>query len=150
MKNDELSCGDMLLDELIRDLLRHPDEKHLWDCIIGFQGYPFYTVSGLPFSYKLKTGRNGQPTKELWIDRREHSKSLAWSSVCLAFENVVKMQNGQDFAEKRPLIMRPKGMGDIRGVSYIYPIFYKFGLIRIPEKAECGRFQCDRFHKDFH
>lgn len=30
----------------------------------------------------------------------------------------------------------PEGIGDIRGVSYIYGIFYQFGLIDVPEKAK--------------
>lgn len=55
------------------------DEQHLWKCIVAFQGYRFKTTSGLPFSYKIKTGRNGELTKELWINRRESSKSLTWS-----------------------------------------------------------------------
>lgn len=55
-------------------------EENLWKCIVTFQEYPFYTASGLPFSYTLKTGCNGEYTKELFIDRRENSKSLSWSS----------------------------------------------------------------------
>ena len=51
-------------------------DGHLWDCIVAFQNYPFHTVSGLPFSYTLKKGRNGEYTKKLFIDRREKSKSL--------------------------------------------------------------------------
>ena len=31
---------------------------------------------------------------------------------------------------------RPKALGDIRGVSYIYGMFYRFGLIDITEKAK--------------
>ena len=73
--------------ELLTVLHENHDEQHLWDCIVAFEGYPFQTISGLPFSYQLKTGRNGELTKELWIDRRENSKSLAWSSVRLAFES---------------------------------------------------------------
>ena len=61
----------------INALNKEPDEKKLWNCIVAFQGYPFETVSGLPFSYTLKRGRNGELTKELWVDRRENSKSLA-------------------------------------------------------------------------
>ena len=72
--------------ELLTVLHENHDEQHLWDCIVAFEGYPFQTISGLPFTYQLKTGRNGELTKELWIDRRENSKSLAWSSVRLAFE----------------------------------------------------------------
>lgn len=32
-------------------------------------------------------------------------------------------------------IDRPKALGDIRGVSYIYGIFYRFGLIDVPDAA---------------
>lgn len=27
----------------------------------------------------------------------------------------------------------PKSLGDIRGVSYLYPIFYQIGLIEVPD-----------------
>ena len=102
------------------------DEQLLWQCVVAFQGYRFKTISGLPFSYKIKTGRNGELTKELWIDRREGSKSLTWSSVLLAFEKT----------EGKPLVERPKALGDIRGVSYIYGIFRRFGLIEVPAEMK--------------
>lgn len=102
------------------------DEQHLWKCVVAFQGYRFKTISGLPFSYKIKTGRNGELTKELWIDRREGSKSLTWSSVLLAFEKT----------EGKPLVKRPKALGDIRGVTYIFGMFYRFGLIDVPDEVK--------------
>ena len=77
--------------------------------------------------YKLKKGRGDEFTKELWIDRREDSKSLAWSSVMLAYHNIAKIGEVVD---------RPKALGDIRGVSYIYGMFYRFGLIDVPEKVK--------------
>ena len=45
----------------------------------------------------------------------------------LAFEN-----------SKRILgeVKKPKALGDIRGVSYVYPILWRFGLIRVPEAIE--------------
>ena len=101
------------------------DEQHLWKCIVAFQGYRFKTISGLPFSYKIKTGRNGEPTKELWIDRREGSKSLTWSSVLLALGNI-----------KGEVVDRPKALGDIRGVTYIFGMFYRFGLIDVPDEVK--------------
>ena len=110
----------------IADALVLNDEQHLWKCIVAFQGYRFKTIFGLPFSYKIKTGRNGELTKELWIDRRESSKSLTWSSVLLAFEKT----------EGKPLVERPKALGDIRGVAYIYGMFYRFGLIEVPVKQD--------------
>ena len=111
-------------------LKKNPCEETLWNCIVAFRGYEFKTISGLPFAYQLKKGRGNEFTKELWIDRRENSKSLAWSSVLLAFRTVVESEKGVFFAE------RPKALGDIRGVSYIYPLFYRFGLIRVPDKIK--------------
>ena len=64
-------------------LKRDPCEVNLWKCVVAFRGYKFKTLSGLPFTYTLKKGRGDEFTKELWIDRREDSKSLAWSSVLL-------------------------------------------------------------------
>ena len=58
-------------------LKKDPCEVNLWKCVVAFQGYKFKTMSGLPFTYKLKKGRGDEFTKELWIDRREDSKSLA-------------------------------------------------------------------------
>lgn len=75
----------------------------------------------------LKKGRGDEFTKELWIDRREDSKSLAWSSVMLAYHNIGKIGEVVD---------RPKALGDIRGVSYIYGLFYRFGLIDVPDKVK--------------
>ena len=127
-------------------------EEALWAAVIAFQGYKFRTYSGLVFSYSLKKGRcrgnaesgvakeqdeaykkdkackqGGVYTKELFIDRRENSKSLAWSSVLLAFHNIPSIGSAVD---------RPKALGDIRGVTYIFAMFYRFGLIDVPEKAK--------------
>ena len=108
-------------------LKKNPCEENLWKCVVAFQGYKFKTLSGLPFTYKLKKGGGDGFTKELWIDRREGSKSLAWSSVILAYHNIGKIGEVVD---------RPKALGDIRGVSYIYGIFYRFGLIDVPKKVK--------------
>lgn len=110
----------------IEHLQHHPNEATLWECIVVFQNYPFKTMKGLPFSYHLKIGKNGSYTKELWIDRRENSKSLTWGSVMAAFRNT----------QPKRIIDRPKALGDIRGVSYLYPMFYCFGLIDIPDKIK--------------
>lgn len=107
----------------VQRLRENPTEKTLWNCVVAFRNYPFTTLSGLPFTYDLKMGRHGKFTKELWITRRENSKSLTWSSVVLAFRNIEEIG-----AE----VERPKALGDIRGVSYIYALFCRFGLIKNP------------------
>lgn len=38
--------------------------------------------------------------------------------------------------EEKPLVVRPKALGDIRGITYIYAIFYRFGLIEVPEEVK--------------
>ena len=34
------------------------------------------------------------------------------------------------------IVERPKVLGDIRGVTYIYGMFYRFGLINVPDEAK--------------
>ena len=102
-----------------------PTEENFWGMVVSYAGVGFKTYSGLPFSYEIKKGRNVEYTKELWIDRREKNKSLAWSSVLLALKNI-----------KGEVVDRPKALGDIRGVTYIFAMFYRFGLIDVPEKAK--------------
>ena len=110
----------------VRKLRTEPTEEHLWEVVLLYAGVRFKTYSGLPFTYEIRKGRNGQYTKELWIDRRENSKSLAWSSVLLALNNI---------KEVGAVVDRPKALGDIRGVTYIYGMFYRFGLIDMPDKV---------------
>ena len=31
---------------------------------------------------------------------------------------------------------RPKALGDIRGVSYIYPMLWRFGVLEVPQTAQ--------------
>ena len=103
----------------------HPTEENFWGVVLAYAGVKFKTYSGLPFSYEIKKGRNGEYTKELWLDRREKSKSLAWSSIVLALKNI-----------KGEVVDRPKALGDIRGVTYIYGMFYRFGLINVPDEVK--------------
>lgn len=102
-------------------------KENFWGVVLAYAGVKFKTYSGLPFTYEIKKGRNGEYTKELWIDRREKSKSLAWSSVLLALQNIKKVGEVVD---------RPKALGDIRGVTYIYGMFYRFGLIDVPDEVK--------------
>lgn len=114
-------------NQVLEELRTDQTEEALWAAVIAFQGCKFRTYSGLVFSYSLKKGRGDSYTKELFIDRRENSKSLAWSSVLLAFHNIPGIG---------AVVDRPKALGDTRGVIYIYAMFYRFGLIDAPEKAK--------------
>ena len=102
-----------------------PTEENFWGVVLAYAGVKFKTYSGLPFTYEVRKGRSGEYTKELWIDRRENSKSLAWSLVLLALKNV-----------KEDVVDCSKALGDIRGVTYIYGMFYRFGLIDVPDKVK--------------
>jgi len=102
-----------------------PTEENLRGVVVAYAGVKFKTYSGLSFSYEVRKGRNGEYTKELWIDRRVKSKSLAWSSIILALGNI-----------KGEVVERPKVLGDIRGVTYIYGMFYRFGLIDAPDEVK--------------
>lgn len=120
-------------NKVLENLRIEWSEEALWNAVVEFQGYKFRTYSGLVFSYSLKKGRSignaesGIYTKELFIDRREKSKSLAWSSVLMAFHNITNVGY---------MVDRPKALGDIWEVTYIYAIFYRFGLIDVPESIK--------------
>ena len=103
----------------------NPTEENFWGVVLVYAGVKFKTYSGLPFTYEVRKGRSGEYTKELWINRRAKSKSLAWSSIVLALKNI-----------KGEVVDRPKALGDIRGVTYIYGMFYRFGLIDVPDKVK--------------
>ena len=104
-----------------KELQEELTDNKLWECMELHQGFKFNTVSGLAFTYSIKHGRDGSYTKEFIIDRRTESKPLTWSSIMLAFHNAIEL--------KGEMIYRPQDLGDIRGVSYIFPVLYYFGVI---------------------
>lgn len=117
----------------------------LWDVILACQGEPFYTSSGLLFWYAVKRNRSGAYGGELEISRKEGSKTLTRSSVMLAFQKVMedglaKEADGEKGKLPRtfapPFYKGPKAIGQIFGISYLYGLFWKIGLIRIPQKTE--------------
>lgn len=111
----------------VADLFNDECEDNLWKAIIAFQKYPFHTSSGLSYVYEIKKGRNGGYNKEMIVNRRKESKTIVWSSIRMAFNNA-KMMKGT-------VVAKPKALGDIRGISYIYPLLFRFGLIAVPENT---------------
>ena len=115
-------------------------DKLLWDALLAGQGELFNTSSGLPFSYVVKRKRNGEYSGELLVSRKESSKTLTRSSVLLAFHKVIDATQICDIDGKAELILPeykgPKAIGQIFGISYIYSIFWKFELIRVPAKVQ--------------
>ena len=97
-------------------------ERALWNAIVEFEDYVFRTVTGLKFKYELKRGRNGDRNREIIIDRMKDSKPLTWSSVMLAYDKIEPKEYS-----------RPKELSDSRGISYLFSIFYRFGLIDVDE-----------------
>lgn len=120
-------------------------EDAFWQAVIAYQGYPLYTSSGLPFLYTVKRNRAGEYSGELVINRKKDSKTLTRSSIMLAFHKVEKQITIKDIVEKNgshhlvivPLEYKgPKAIGDIFGISYMYSLFWKLGLIKVPAKVE--------------
>ena len=83
-----------------------PTEENFWGVVLSYAGVKFKTYSGLPFIYEVRKGRSGEYTKELWIDRRERSKSLAWSSIVLALGNIK-----EEVVERPILAVHPEQRG---------------------------------------
>jgi hypothetical protein len=135
----------------------------LWQTVIAYQKYPFHTSSGLPFFYTVKQGKNGAYTGELVVSRKEGSKTLTRSSVLLAFHKVLESlkivqvdSDGEENTDSKAntdgekntgdaaftVVLAPaeykgpKAIGQIFGISYVYSLFWKWGLITVPEKIE--------------
>ena len=62
------------------------------------------------------------------MDRRENSKSLAWSSVRMAFQRALE--------RKGFVFTRPKELADVRGISYTFSMLWRFGMLTVPEDVE--------------
>ena len=76
---------------------------------------------------QIKIEGEFKPTVDcLCATRRGFVCFCPWSSVLLALNNI---------KEVGAVVDRPKALGDIRGVAYIYGMFYRFGLIDMPDKV---------------
>ena len=109
------------IENLIAHLERLDAEAYLWKTVIAFEGYPFLTAKGLRFSYALKRGKNGLPTAEIEIDRKE--KTITKATICLAFRMALEIQRREGY------VSGPKKIGGF-GASYLYPMFLRFGVVR--------------------
>ncbi len=97
----------------------------LWETVVAFEGYLFHTGSGQPFAYELKKGHGAEYNRELIVDRRKERESIAWNSFKGAFYYALSLHG--------EVIERQDDLGDIPGVSYIYPLLYRFGVINVPD-----------------
>ena len=85
-------------------------EGLLWDTLVLFQGYPFYTAKKLQFTYTLKG-------HEMFVTRKE--KSLTRASIMLAFWKALELGR---------MASGPKKLGTF-GASYLYPVFLHLKVI---------------------
>ena len=85
-------------------------ETILWDTLVLFQGYPFYTAKKLEFTYTLKG-------YEMFVSRKE--KSLTRASIMLAFRKALALGR---------MASGPKKLGTF-GASYLFPIFLHLKVI---------------------
>lgn len=117
----------------------------LWQTVIAYQNALFHTSSGLPFSYTVKHKKNGEYSGELVVSRKEGSKTLTRSSVMLAFHKVFEATKTMDMIAEDGSLQKtlllpeykgPKSIGQIFGISYVYSMFWKMGLIGVPEKVD--------------
>ena len=133
---EEIDTARLALEQLQQKIRTGADgEEALWQTVIAWQNRRFYTSSGLPFSYTVKCKRNGQYSGELLISRKEGSKTLTRSSVMLAFHTVLEHMEQAGENRNPPLYKGPKSIGKIFGISYVYSLFWSWGLIRVPEKV---------------
>ncbi|MGN0383842.1 MAG: hypothetical protein ACI4DS_06200 [Eubacterium sp.] len=86
----------------------------IWNLIVVFEGYPFKTYQGLQFRYHVKGN-------EIFVDQKEHSKSIIKSSVDMAVKNAIQLRC-QGITEYAPKNLQ------VFGAGYLWAIFRRFGL----------------------
>lgn len=101
---------------IIEKLREDGAEQTLWDAIVLYEGYPFRTVKDLEFQYRVSGG-------EIFIDRKQKSKSITKSTVLMAYANARRLMEEVGF------VKGPKKL-ETFGASYLYPMFLHFGIIR--------------------
>ncbi|MCD7750506.1 MAG: hypothetical protein LUI10_01985 [Lachnospiraceae bacterium] len=99
------------------------DTSVLWDTLLLFQSYPFYTAKGLKFTYTIK-GR------EMFVSRKD--KSITRATINLAFQKALLLDG---------IVTGPKKLG-VFGASYLYPVFIRIGVIK-PSADEQQRANTD-------
>ncbi|MDO5416430.1 MAG: hypothetical protein Q4F29_04445 [Lachnospiraceae bacterium] len=97
----------------VEALAAEPGFEMLWQAVVLFAGYPFQTSKGLKFSYTVKGG-------EIHVDRKE--KSITRATVHMAFHRANELEGK---------VSGPKKLG-VFGASYLYPVFVRLGVIRLP------------------
>ena len=92
----------------------------LWHVFRLYAGETFHTSRKLPFTYKIKG-------KELFVDRKEGSKSITLSTVLFAYKKVISEQ------KEGPYVTGPKQL-NVFGAPYIWSILRGTGLLELPDK----------------
>ena len=131
-----LQKGILEAEETLDDLL--------WHAVVQYQHYPFHTSSGKLFDYIIKRKKNAACSEMLVISYEGENKLLPKRSVLRVFHNVLdaieyKKKVNVNVSSKESIIptyAEPEEMGRIFGVSYIYSMFWKFGVIRVPDYIE--------------
>jgi hypothetical protein len=92
----------------------HLLEELLWKTLVVFQGDSFLTAKKLAYTYSIRGN-------EMFVDRKE--KSITRATVNMAFWKAMELDG---------VVTGPKKLGTF-GASYLYPVFVKIGIIRLPE-----------------
>ena len=100
-----------LMESLQEETDTGQKEDILWDAIVKFAGYPFFTMGNLKFTYHVKG-------YEIFVTRKE--KSITRSTVNVAFQKVVELERN---------VIGPKKL-ETFGASYLYAIFQRIGVIK--------------------
>ena len=107
--------------DILKKLQENGSEETLWEAIVLFAGYPFRTFKNLEFQYTVSGG-------EIFIDRKQKSKSITKSTVLMAYAIAKRVMGEVGY------VKGPKKL-ETFGASYLYPIFQEIGVI-VPEETE--------------
>lgn len=102
------------------------DSESLWKCMTLFQRYKFYTIEKTGFIYEVE--EHGTNAENNWIIIDQEEMIVPYLDVLEAYNQIGHMDEGEI-----PAIKKMEDFGNWKGTKYLYSIFYRFGLIDVPE-----------------
>ena len=103
------------------EILNVGGEDELWNTLVEFEGYVFQKPTGENFKYEIRREKDGQRSIILRIAGKdmEESEYLPWDTVLNVFRSIGRNKECSESSEQ----------SDSCGVSYIFAIFCRFGVL---------------------
>lgn len=126
-------------------------KESLWECVALFSGYTFHTALGAEFRYEVSMDEKGKLKNGIVLVQGKECKALSRTTITDAYEKVQDVKGSfrgeksfgkQIFPDMQGEIetatskKNSENTRDLLLVSYLYSMFSRFGVIKVPERIK--------------